>query len=167
MLDLVTTADPISEKDIQNFESLHKIRLPQSYANFLLRQNGGNVYDSDDFYSYRIDLILVTDFAPNGHRMTEHIEEFDSLDELSPGYFHDLEFEHYDNEEEQQLLEERAKSILEIASGIEGFIYLGIAESNFGYVYFHYKGYIDIKNNPYLIANSFDDFIQKLYKVEE
>lgn len=138
--------------EIVALEQQINIRLPKDYVEFLLRYNGGRPKKNS------CDLIEVIDTIET----TCGISWFYTLAE---DYNYNL-FENY-----QIFLNRMPKELIPIASdGCGNQICLAVQGDNYGKVYFwdhdweHDEGEEPTYRNIYLIANSFTEFVNKLYE---
>jgi hypothetical protein len=143
----------VTRKDISSFEEKLKISLPISYKNYLLRCNGGN--PDDGTYS-----------------MSENIdgdEEFSGID-----WFYSISNDYTTSLEKNINTFYGRVPYDMIPIGEDGGgnqICLGISGERYGKVYFWDHDWESDEDEPwyenvYLIANSFEDFINKLYKFD-
>ena len=144
----------INMQDIENLEKKCKVSFPQSFKDFLLINNGGRAEKN------------VFPMLENEHDNNEGVvSDFHGIDEKA----------YYSNLEKSILYSRVPNDIFVFASDPFGnYICIGTEGQRYGKVYFWDHegeaaafGYDEAwYENVYLIANSFEDFINSLYKVD-
>lgn len=145
-------------EDIENFEKRFNIKLPQSYKDFLLEYNGGQVdlstNGSDIFYR-------IFDQNTNELIVDCYVGYFRDLGEIEESLIHLKK-----SPEDCYYLDECIKrGALVIAFGDPMEISIGINEDNFGKIYrssFSFGG-----EELELIADSFEKFINSFEEEED
>jgi hypothetical protein len=144
---------PTNLKEIYEFEHQINAKLPQAYVEFLLQYNGGRP-------------------KQDAYHMIEPTHETLGLFEGVEWFYTLAEDEIYNLQEIYKLyLDRLPKELIPIASdGFANQICLAVRGDNYGKVYFWdhdweaEEGEEPTYSNVYLIANSFAEFIDKLYE---
>ena len=152
IIELEEVGNKINGLDISKFEDNFKVKLPEDYKNFLLKNNGG----------YPAELLFTPDFIETDpmtkveNRQGTDVEKFLSLNEVS--------FEYEDILDEDYIPNEYVP-IARTSFGNLLLIYVG-TEKQYGGVYFANHDLYDSENDCFTISNvakSFTDFINSLY----
>jgi SMI1-KNR4 cell-wall len=153
MIEIEHLESPLSKKDIKQFEEIKKVSLSKEYKEFLFKYNGGKPKSMRSF------------FLKNGNPGS-------SVDNFL-GIKHTLELQSMDYI--LRVFGERVpKDLLPIARDPYGnLICICVVEKNYGKIYFwdHENEIMDLKKEPwwdniYLVADSFNEFIDNLYKFD-
>ena len=133
-----------SLKDIENFENIHNLKLSNSYKNFLLNFNGGNVEPNLFKISGAAESVVNVFYGLNISKTYDELSEvFESLDSAIPNNF---------------------LAIGDDPGGNQ--ICLGISNENFGKIYFWFHDIEDNdkEENMIFLSDDFDNFIDRLYE---
>lgn len=145
------TNPPAKIEDIIAFEEEFKIKLAESYKNFLLENDGGRVDSSESDLS-----IFYKSFDIDKNEDIEcYLTDFNSIKEIKESLIHLLK-----KPDECFYLDEcmkRGTLIIGFENPIE--ISIGIREDNFGKIYRSNFTSAWNNNELQLIANSFEEFI--------
>jgi cell wall assembly regulator SMI1 len=146
----------ISKKDIANLETELNIKLPEDYKTFLLKNNGGSPEEDWCFNFY----------DENSEESDSVINQFYILYKKSEDEFDDLKIQYLTNVEEGFVPD----TVFVIADDPFGnMIGVDLSAENYGKVYFfdHELEDEDGFNLRSLVADSFDEFLEKLFLDEE
>jgi hypothetical protein len=134
----------LSEKDIEVFEKENEMLLPEDYKKFLIKNNGGIPTPSTYTCPNNLGYNLI-----EGDRMSDFgIQYLNSLEEI------------YCLRNDNGTFSENMFCIGEDSGG--NYYYISVSGNDKGKIYFWYHEKAD-GINLYLIANSFDDFINGFY----
>ena len=159
---LFTRSDTVlSEQDLLQFEQEHQLKLPTDYRNSLLKYNGGLFFDDSRYAECLFYTSVLLEDDPEPTEVEDQIISFCSLEELYPGIYRDLDLELYDDDEEEQTVRAKAKTLLEIADGISGNYLIDFGPEKYGQIFFYLNENIDIEKQPYLVAPSFRAWVEQ------
>jgi len=148
-IEVIECERPTTLKEIAKFESLINAKLPEDYKQFLLKHNGGHP-------------------VTNGFKLIKPINE--KTNEAGISWFYALYNGDVSNITDQfyRTREESLDEIIPIGYDSGGKICLGIAGEYYGKVYYWTTNWSMWKKEDYnylcLIANSFTEFINKLFE---
>lgn len=155
-------SDPqTTEVDLLKFEHEQRLKLPADYRNLLLKYNGGMFFNNERHFNCYFNLCLLIDEKPEPIQITDDITEFFSLDLLFPGTYTALELEQYDDDEEEQIVRTKARTLLGIANGINGQYLIDFGPEKYGQIFFYLNEYFDVEKQPYLVAPSFRAWVEQ------
>jgi hypothetical protein len=150
-IEVIECERPTNLEEIAKFESLINAKLPEDYKQFLLKYNGGHpVYD--------------------GYRLVKPINE--KTNEAGIDWFYALYDGDVCNISKQfyRSREELPEEVIPIGSDSGGKVCLGIAGEYYGQVYYWTTNWSFWKeedlNYLFLIANSFTEFVNKLFEIK-
>ncbi len=170
-----------SIEEIEKFEQLIKVKLPEDYIEWLLKYNGGHpALDKFNLIETcsKADLFGIDRFTPLGKEYKVNLEyDYEALLNRIPNEMIAIAGAHFGDQICLGVKEPYYGKVYlwdhEMEAGAIKFLYeefgLEIAMKNTGLTEEQVKNYGDepTYKNIYLIANSFTDFINKLYAYEE
>ena len=147
---LTDSVKSISSKEFEEFVKSYGLRLPKSYVEFILKNNGGYP-DKSIFYSENLDLKFDIDFfysinsSYNDKNVLESLDDLVTVNEMINDY---------------QIEEKELESFLyPFGQNSGGSTYcISTREDDYGSIYLHYWDGSDLQ----FITNSFDDFLEQL-----
>lgn len=143
MIRTIRSAPPITERDIASFEKSHGITLPPAYRRFLLETNGGRP---------ERDLCIVPDFPPSP---IARVHFFFGIGDS---------MECYDLAWNREVYSPAEFLVIAGTEGGDTFC-IGIASEYYNQVFF-WDYYGDEEHRLYRVANSFEDFLNGLFRDE-
>lgn len=148
MVIVTNSFPPINEEAIEQFENENQIMLPEDFKQFLLNRNGGvpdlqgvDVKEKDNTKSRVVEFIFG--LAPDSAGTLQHV---------------------------YRIAQKRLpKNILPIARGGKHSFAMSLRKEDYGHIYFDNSDEVDRDgrssyDNLYQIADSFTEFLEKLYE---
>jgi hypothetical protein len=152
MIKLINTERPITENEFDVFESNFINKIPESFKNHYLKNNGGSISGRDweeDIWGFQVTQFFSIKFGDNtiekSIKLLVDLVSDDPFDELEFGAWEKYEF-------------------IPFASSYGGIVFMSLRDDDYGSIYAYDENSEGVEFES--LSPSFDVFIKKIYRIK-